>query len=320
MFTASTKTTTAGLSHLATVHYNRRALSTKKKRTHFWRLGRPDDLPLQNGKTAQWFRPTEFGANTTATAEGEPSSGLALQSSTISATVAQYSDVIALSDFLVQTDIVSSLDMATERLSYRAALSMDGIYKTELDATATDQPLLGDYLAATDLARTRFEFAGADVEPFEGSYHRGIFHPHCLYDLMLDPQAGGFQDLSKHMDELKSKNISIPDRGYIGKLHNVEIYESSNATQIAGTPNKWRNYIAGFEAFGILRLAGKGPKNITNPDRERFNLNIVRNDGNQLFDAEKKIAAAVAYNVKVTAKTLDATRLRKIDAPSGIVA
>lgn len=320
MFQASTKTTSTGLTHLATVWYSRKALSTLRKHTHFWRLGRQDDLPLQNGKTAQWFRPGEFGGNTTVTAEGDPSSGLTLQSSTISATVAQYSDVIALSDFLVQTDIVSSIDMATERLSYRGALSTDLILRAEIDSTATDQPLIGDYLSAFDLAKTRFEFKGIDVVEFESNYYRGLFHPYVLYDLLNDPQAGGFQDLSKYIDELKGKNISIPDRGLVGRLHNVEIWETSNATQISGTPNKWRSYLAGFESFGILRLAGKGPKFMSDPDRERFNIRVVRNDGNQLFDPEGKIAAAVAYNVKFTAKTLDASRLRKIDAASSIVA
>lgn len=318
---AGNLTTTAGLTHLATVYYNRRGLKTQRKHTHFHRLGKFDDLPLQNGKTMQWFRPTEFGANTTATTEGSPGTSLVMASATVSVTVAQYADSISLSDFLVETDIVSSLDMAVDRLSYRGALSVDAINRTELDATATDQPPLGDVLQANDFARTRFEFAGLDIQPMsDDGYIKVVSHPYVLYDALNDPQAGGFQDLSKHIDSLKGGNITRPDRGLIARIHNCEIWESSNTTQTAGSPNKWRTYLAGEEAFGITRLAGKGPKFISDPDKERFNVRIVRNDGNQIADVEGKIAAAVAYNVKWAAKTLAAARLRKIDAASGIVA
>jgi N4-gp56 family major capsid protein len=311
----------ADLAHLATVWYNRRALSTKRKHTHFWRAGKPDDLPLQNGKTVQWFRPTEFGANTTVTTEGSPGTSLSEASSTLSATVSFYADFITLSDFLIQTDIINSLEMATDRLSYRGALSVDAVIRAELDASSTDQPLIGDVISAFDLAKTRFLNAGSDIQPWDNGYIRGFFHPYVLYDLMNDPQAGGFQDLSKHIDELKSKNIKVPDRGYMGRIHNVEIWETSNALQVtAGPPSTYRSYLTAHEGLGIVRLAGKGPKFVSDPDKERFNVKIGRNDGNQVADPEGKIAAWVSYNFKFVPKTLDATRLTKIDSSSSIVA
>ena len=317
---AGNTTGTAGLTHLATVWYNRRALSTLRKHTHFWRAGKPDDLPLQNGKTAQWFRPDEFGANTTPTTEGSPGTSLEMGTSVISASVSQFSDFITLSDFLVETDIVNSVQMATDRLSYRGSLTTDVLIRNEIDANATNQTLQGDVLSAFDLAKADGLFSGGDVQRMEDGYFKCLSHPYVLYDLFNDPQAGGYQDLSKYLDPLKQSNIKSPDRGLRGHIHNCEIWETSNALQIDGTPNKWRTYILGFEALGLLRLSGKGPKFVSDPDKERFNVYTVRNDGNQIADIERKIAAGVAYNFKFVAKTLDATRMRKIDSPSSIVA
>jgi N4-gp56 family major capsid protein len=318
-YTPASTTTASPLSHLATVYYDRKGLSTLRKHTHLWRLGRQDDLPLQNGKTLQWFTPTEFGANTTPTTEGSVGTGLTMSSSTISASVAQYADHISLSDFLVETDIVSSVDMATDRLSYRGALSVDNINRTELDAGGTSQALLGDVLSVSDFARARFELTGLDVDGMQGEYFKSVSHPYVLYDMLNDPQAGGYQDLAKY-GLVENKEKTVPMQGMIAQVKNCQIWESSNTTQTAGVPNKWRTYIAGKDSFGVVRLSGKGPKFISNPDNERFNVYVVRNTGDQIADPERKIAAAVAYNVKWVAKTLNSTRLRYIDSPSSIVA
>ena len=317
---AGNTTGTAGLAHLATVWYNRRALTTLRKHTHFHRAGKNDDLPLQNGKTVQWFRPTEFGVNITATTEGSPGTSLEMATSTISATVSQFSDYITLSDFLVATDIVNTTQMATDRLSYRASLTVDTLIRNEIDANATAQTLIGDVLSAFDLAKTDAIFKGGDVQTMENGYFKCFSHPYVLYDLKNDPQAGGFQDLSKYIASLQQANIKTPDRGLIGHIHNCEIWETSNSLQTSGSPNQWRTYILGQEALGLVRLSGLGPKYISDPDKERFNVWTVKNDGQQIADIERKIAYGCAYKFIFAPKTLDANRMRKIDSPSSVVA
>ena len=93
---AGNNTTSAGLAHLATVWYNRRALDQLKKRFRFYNCCEPDMIPRRSGKTVQWFRYTLLGANTTAAPEGAVGNSNTLTTTTLSGTVSEYARQIGV--------------------------------------------------------------------------------------------------------------------------------------------------------------------------------------------------------------------------------
>src|SRR5690606_37991037 len=127
---AGNLTTTASIKHLAEKYYDRVALTPLRKRFMFWKLVDNRVLPKKNGKTIQFYRYSQLGANTSAVTEGvaHEANSLELTSAVVSTSVAQYADFISFSDMLVDTAIDGDIvAVGADQLGYRAGLSVDGI-------------------------------------------------------------------------------------------------------------------------------------------------------------------------------------------------
>ena len=323
---ASNTTSTATLAHLASVYYNREALDTLRTKFLFWQGVSNKEIPQRNGKTVQFFRFGTFGANTTAKTEGQVGTGLSLTTTTVSATVSQYADFLSFSDMLVDTAINDIVAGGVRELGYRAGLTADNLIKAEVDSAAgsIDIALLGTYLSAKDVARASYTLQGTNVRPITSDgYFTALAHPYVTYDLINDPQASGFQDLVKHDASSRgnSRLFTREDRGMVAELHGVRVFESTNVTQVAGSPNKWRVYYFGEGGVGAIDLAGRGPSRVMDPQNEQFRVNVIR-PGLSAADPEGVVRAFASYNFVFVAKLLDSTnyRIRKNDAPSSIVA
>lgn len=70
-FPASNLTSGTGLTHMAQVYYDRIALSALRKKFMFWKGVETRTLPKKNGKTIQFYRVQELGANTNPANEGD---------------------------------------------------------------------------------------------------------------------------------------------------------------------------------------------------------------------------------------------------------
>lgn len=320
---ASNLTSTGTLTHLISVYYDRRALTSLRKKFMFWKGVDTRTLPKKNGKVIQFYRYSQLGANTTPTAEGTVGTGLALTSATVQATVAQYSDFISFSDMLVETapdnDIVA---VGADLLGYRAGLTVDTIMRNEVDSVAAsiDVAPLGDYFTGMDVANIRHRLAGMDIKPFPDGYFKALAHPYVMYDFIHDPQVGGFLDVVKQGGEGKERLFRMEDRGYVARWSGVEIWESTNVTMVAGSPNKYRVYFFGQEGLAAIDLAGRGPSRTEDQDRSKFSVNVIREAKPSIADPEGKIRAAVSYNFVFCAKILDTNpyRIRKIDAATSL--
>jgi len=317
-------TTSSGLGHLITVYYDRVALSSLRKKFMFWKGVDTRSLPKKNGKTVQFYRYSQFGANTTPSPEGTTGAGLEMGSAVIQATVSQYTDFISFSDMLVDTapdnDIVA---IGAEQLGYRAGLTVDTILRNELDSVAAsiDIGLLGDFFTGGDVANIRHRLAGLDIKPFPDGYFKALAHPYVMYDFIHDPAVGGFLDVVKQTgSEQRDRLFQLEDRGFVARWSGVEIWESTNLTMVAGSPNKYRVYFFGQEGMGAIDLAGRGPSRVEDPDRTKFSINVVREMSPSIANIEGKIRAAASYNFVFCAKILDTNpyRVRKIDAPTSL--
>jgi N4-gp56 family major capsid protein len=320
---AGNLSTSSQFTHFISTYYDRVALKPLRKQFLFW-MGCDDRvMPLKNGKTIQFYRYSNLGANLNTTPEGTTGTASEMAgSTTVSATVSQYADFTSLSDMLVDTamdgDIVA---VASDQLGYRAGLTFDTIVRNVADASSgsTVISLLGDYLSGADLANIRHRFRGLDIKGFKNGRFPTIVHPYVSYDLIHDPSVGGFMDINKNGPSA-AKLQNLPETGPLVSFNNCDVYESTNVTVTSGSPNTYRCYFFGQEGIAAIDLAGRGPTRTKDQDQMAFKIHVQKNLGPSLASPEGKIRAFCSYNVVFVAKLLDTTnyRLRLIDAPTSL--
>lgn len=306
-------TTTSGLTHLASVYYKRNGLNVLRKSLRFLPACWPDELPQRSGKTCQWFRPTTLAANLVASSEGVVGTGVGLATTTVSATVSQYSDFTTVSALLQETAINNMIDMASQEMSYRAALSVDGITRAEIDSAVASVTCAATTTNAVlkDLRKAVYTLKGKDVRPWQGDDFYAVLHPYNLYDIVSDSTAGGFMDLSKYTDKNSALN------GEVGRAAECRIVSSTNVGDdgAAATTTKYYMYVFGQQAVGALSLAGRGPSEVQDPDKQTFKLNVIAG-GPQIADPEGQIGTAISYRFVYAAKILDTATYRYAIVPS----
>lgn len=311
-------TVSAGLAHLATVWYNRRALDQLKKRFRFYNACEPDMVPRRSGKTVQWFRYNLLGANTTPAPEGTVVNSNTLSTTTLSGTVSEYADFITVSTLLDETAIDPIVQNAAEQLGYAAGLSVDTIIKAAFDGQSSavlSPATLGTYATVDDLRRCKAILEANDVRPKDEQFYYCIMHPYIVYDIKSDNTAGGFIDLMKAMytgAQQESPFIKAPNPfdEPIGIVENIKIWVTTNVTTSGSAPNVlYSVYVVGRGAAGAVDLQGSGPSRVEDPSKQQFRINVIRG-GPQIADPEGMIGAAVSYRYVFLAQILDTTNLR----------
>jgi N4-gp56 family major capsid protein len=315
---ASNTTGTPSLTHLATVYYERKALDQLTKIFRFRQCCMPDVLPLRSGKTVQFYRYTLLAANTTPATEGNVGTGIPLGTTTISATVSEYANYVTISTLLEETAIDPITENAAFNLGYQAGLTVDTIVRTEFDSNASNVQIatLGTSLGAADARRAVALLKGSDVHPMEdtGDFYM-IAHPYVIYDIVSDNTAGGFIDVNKYMSNEAILNNEV------GKLGGCRVMESTNVGTSGSAPSqKFNVYVIGQGAVGAIDLAGVGPTEVEDPQKQSFNINVIKG-GPQIADPAGMIGSAVSYRFVFVAKALDTTvfRYKIILADSSII-
>lgn len=303
---AGMMTTSAGQRHFPAAYYKRRQLDQLMKKFVFMAVTEPDEIPLREGKTIQWYKLDLPSANTNPSPEGTVQASLSYSTSTLTATVQEYSDFITASTLLIETDISPTVENMSKWLGYRAGLSVDVITRTELDSAVASVSMntLGVYLTAADFLQARALLRGADVPgrsntDGEGEEFHAIAHPYVLYDMMSDNTAGGWIDVRKYTRPETIMNAEV------GKAGGCRIMESTNvATATVNGNTVYYVYVVGGGAIGAVDLAGRGPTNVRNPKRQAFKTNVIMGKPS-IADPEHKIGAAVSYRFVFAVKLLD---------------
>lgn len=306
---AANTTQTPTLAHYPTVYYDRMKLDRLEQLFRFASVCEPRTIPAGSGKTTQMYRFTLPAANTNPSAEGVVGSPFTQTSTTVSATVEQFSDFTSASELLLVTDISDTTARMVDDMSYRGGKTVDVLYRTEFDSNpSASTPTLGAYFAAADARANRSRLTGIDVRPRAGGDFVGIIHPFVSYDLTADNTAGGFIDVLKYQNS--GRLIDSPMYGEIGKIAGVRFLETTNVATTGSAPNVlYSTYIVGEGAVGMIDLTGKGPSKIVDPRNESFKVNIVPG-GPSPADPEGNIGQYVSYWFATVAKTLDSTNLR----------
>jgi N4-gp56 family major capsid protein len=328
-FTATAQLTTATISHIPSAYYKKTGLDQLLSKFMARDACMEDSIPQRNGSTVQWFRYNVLASNTTAkttgggTNEGIIGAGVTsgYGSATITATVSQYTDYIALSDYVRKTSIDDTLAAASKNLGYRAGLSVDKVSFTVIDAGSASFNTIGTYFGARDAAQAWFTLQSREVQPMSSGkaagFMYGIISPLAAYDLVNDPAGGGFLDLYKYTDP--EKFVKYQDRNLIATVHGVKFYMSNNVKVTAGSPNKYRTYVFGDGGLGCVSLEGTSPTSTNDVKQKPFSINVVQG-GASIADPEGVIGGICSYNFTYVAKILQTSPYRYMfaDAPSTI--
>ena len=305
---AGNTASSAALTHLATVYYKKTGLDVLRKRLRFMAASEPDILPRRSGPTVQWYRYTLPTSSSTPSSDGVVGTSLGLATSTISATVSQYSDYYSLSTFLVETAIDEIVTNTVEMASYRAALSVDTIIRTEYDGnTSANITPLGASFSGADMRRMKALLNASDIHlgPRGADDFLNIIHPYILYDLMSDNSAGGFIDVNKY-----SRPEVLINQGEEGMMAGARLISTTNVNTTGTAPNVlYSTYYVGKGGVGVVDLAGSGPSEVSDPETQAFKTNVIKG-GPNTADPEGNIGSFVSYRYVMVAKTLDTTNLR----------
>lgn len=316
---ASTLSSSASITHEATVYYDRVALDNVKKALRFSALCEPKSLPSRSGLVWQGFRYIPFAANTTAGTEGTVGTGLTPTTETVSKTLAQYFDFINFSDVYLDTIIDDSLVNSAEELGYRAGLTVDTLIRLEFDAgsATTSTTLVGANLSAADFRKMSMLLRGNDVMPKVGGVFAGLGHPFVLYDMIADTATGGYIDLHKHtansVEPLFGDNADD-----FGQINGVRVGISTNVgVSGTGATTAYWTYVVGKGAVAAINLGGREEVGVgRNPQ-----ISILRHAKDK-SDPAGVIAGSCSYNFIFGAKRLkttnDTERYRQAAADSTI--
>ena len=317
---AGNTASTGALTHLATVYYKKKGLDVLKKRLRFMQVSEPDILPRRSGPTVQFYRYTLPTSNIVPSSDGTVGTSLTLATSTITATVSQYSDFYSLSTFLEDTAIDPIVENTVEMASYRAALSVDTIIRTEFDGASSANILttLGATYSAADCRRIKALLNASDIHdgPRGQSDFVTVIHPYILYDLMSDNSAGGFIDVNKY-----SRPEVLINQGEEGMIGGCRLVSTTNVNSSGSSPNAlYYTYTVGKGAVGVVDLAGSGPSEVEDPDKQAFKTNVIKG-GPNTADPEGNIGSFVSYRFVMVAKNLDTTnyRFRIVKADASLV-
>lgn len=311
-----TTTQNPGLLHQASaIYFVKKGLDRLMPMLYFWQLGYQISMPRNSGKTIQMFRFNLPGANTTPAAEGVNPNPVPQSSYPITAILEQYSDYMDSSSLYDETDInsIGSAAQMVEDLSFRAALSVDTIVRTELDAnTAYTVPTIGANFTVADIKANVAAMRASNVMPYGSGDWMLVIHPYIEYDLKSDNTAGGFIDSLKYTEGTKVLN------GEIGKAGGARIMVTTNVATAGTAPTAlYSCYLFGYQAFAVIPLAGSGPSKVNDPKNQRFKVTVVKppiGPGNPTGE----IGTIASYRFVMATKMTDPQRMRIIQADASL--
>jgi N4-gp56 family major capsid protein len=316
---ASASVVSSGLGAYPSVFYDRTAIDTLRSNLFLYPALELKQMPDKSGVAMQIFGYGAMAANTTPATEGTPGAGQTLTQNTRTISLSQFVDYVSFSDKVVLTGISDTVAEGAGELAYRGALSVDTVISTAVDAAATADPtavisLTGtNYLTAAISRKAGMQLRSVNVKPKTNGLFFGVCPSLTAFDLINDATAGGFIDLTKYTDP-KPLQEGIPGTNRIGVVGGVEWYESNALPFTAGSPNIYKSYCFGKDAF-IASSLGK-----TQLGQKNFSVKVSKFDQPIAVDPANQIAAAAAYNFYfgLTKRPGAVSGFRQVTSPSSI--
>ena len=274
---ATTAFTGQGMTPGMKTFYNTALLENARNEMQFEQFGKKTPLPANNGRTIEW-RQNDTLPPAGALQEGVIPTGEKFGQKTLTASLTQFGQFVAITDIVEVHHVDNMVLGATEELGASAAETHDLFFRNGLmegtnimfcdsvnegistpvtdysGMSADNNRLTPDMVnkAATALKK-------AKAKRINGKYV-AIIHPSVTYDIRSSPE---WIEAHKYAATTEIFN------GEIGELHGVRFVESNNAP-VHEEDGKivYASFFLGKEAYGIIDPEGGGMEMIVKPKSE----------------------------------------------------
>lgn len=306
--------TTTGLSNLMSTFYDKVFLERAKNELRYDFGATVKKAALNQGKSIIFNRLTPLALVTTALTEATNPSEVAMTSTQVTATLAEYGTYTTIGSLFKMTSIDDDLKEHVEVHGQNAGESIDNLLRLELSAGGTRQ-LVATQSAVSSMSaiHTSDVITGLEIRKavrtlklnkaprFPGAMYRGIISPQVSMDL---------QGASEWLDAHRYTTSDAIERGVIGKLHGVEFVESNNptvtlsggfSTSTTDVANTYETYVFGRGGYAMVSLDSFSAPKI-----------YVKNPGAGDTSNPLDLWSTVGWKMPFAAKTLNSNWIIKI--------
>jgi len=189
-------TTTSTLSGELLAYLEKRFLQRSRAAIVYGEGAQKQTLPANSGKSITFNRYSPLTVATTALTEGTNPSTVQPSAAQVTATLAQYGNVAAVTDLLFVTSIDREAKEKTDLMAQNMAETLDQLIRDELFTGATVQLAAGrsqltavastDLLTSTEVRKARRTLRKNNAMPFEDGSYLGKIGPDTSFDLVND--------------------------------------------------------------------------------------------------------------------------------------
>lgn len=251
-------TTTTTLSSELLSYLEKRFLMRSRAAIVFGEGAQTQTLPANSGKSITFNRYSPLTVASTALTEGTNPTTVSPTTATVSATLAQYGNVIAVTDLLFVTSIDREAKEKTDLAAQNMAETLDQLIRDELFTGATVQLAnaraqltaitASDTLTSTELRKARRTLRKNNAIPYDDGCYLAKVGPDTSFDLVNDSV---WLAVSEYGDSVKSQIFN----NEIGKLFQIRVQEAtSNQKSESSTVTVFSNFVHGQQAFGTIDL------------------------------------------------------------------
>lgn len=260
------KTTTSTLSAEMKTFYDKDLIRNAKPNLVHNQFGQKRNIPKNGGKTIEFRKFSPLPKALTALSEGVTPDGKELTVTSLTATVSQYGDYVAMTDVLQLTAIDNVLVETNELLGNQAGETLDSLTANIINAgtnvqyaggrAARTALTTGDVLTVDEVKKAVRTLKNNKAKKINGSYI-GIIHPDVTYDLTSDPA----------WEAVKEYDPKDWYNGEIGRIFGVRFVETTEAVTFTvgetGSQKKvYSTLIIGKDAYGVTEVEGGGLETI----------------------------------------------------------
>ncbi len=306
--------TTSGLSNLMSTFYDKVFLERAKNELRY-DFGATTKKHAQNmGKSIIFNRLTPLALVTAALTEAVNPAEVAMTSTQVTATLAEYGTYTTIGSLFKMTSIDDDLKEHVEVHGQNAGESIDNLIRIELSANATRQLVATtSAVSSTSAIHTSDVITGLEIRKavrtlklnkapkFAGSLYRGIIGPQVAMDLF---------GASEWLDAHRYTTSDAIEKGVIGKLHGVEFTETNNPTvNLSGgfsasttdVANVYETYIFGRGSYAMVSLDSFSAPKI-----------YVKNPGSGDTSNPLDLWSTVGWKMPFATKTLNSSWIIKV--------
>lgn len=298
----------ASLAHQRATYYTQRGLDQLRTTFRFMNVCKSDIIPKRNGRSIEWYRYDKLAAQTTPSVDGTVPTAGTVSTNVVGAELSQFSAFLSASSLLVDTHLDNIVEDMADQLGYQAGLTVDRLTRDVIDlfSGSVTVSLQGTYPTASDLRGGVAILQGFDALPMEDGDYRFICHPYTWFDIINDPAANGYADIFKHTSVPSAlKDNADVRKDAQGRFAGVKVQVTTNVKVTSGSPNTYRSYMFAKNGVGCASLEGWKPSDVTDPNTQKFKINVIPGGKPDRYDPTGEIGGMVSYKFAYVATLLD---------------